>query len=258
MINITAQIEYKGQKFSANLNSPLDISLELSSEKNTQAWYVDLPVIEPVMTEHFTGSVKLGGAVNFRNIFFNPHGHGTHTECVGHITPEVYSINSSLKTFFNVATLITIEPEILSEDDRWMQKGDRVISKKQIQDRFKETDADALIIRTSPNLESKLHHNYSATNPPYIHPDAMEFISKSKIKHLLLDLPSVDRESDEGQLLAHKIYWGYPNHINHERTITEMIFIPNEIEDALYLLELQVAPFRNDASPSRPVLYQLS
>ena len=256
MTKISAYIEHEGTAYRADLNSPLDISLELSSEKNAQAWYVDLPKIEPVMTEQFTGSVALGGAVNFRSIFFNPHGHGTHTECVGHITKEVHSVNTAITKFFSVAQLITLEPETLGADDRWMKKYDLVISASQLKSAWR-ADTDSLIIRTIPNTEAKTHKNYSASNPPYIHPEAMQFIADSDIKHLLLDLPSVDRENDEGLLTAHHMFWQVSAKINHERTITELIYAESSIPDGLYLLELQVAPFKNDASPSRPVLYKL-
>jgi len=40
-------------------------------------------------------------------------------------------------------------------------------------------------------------------------------------------------------------------------TITEFIFVPNTVKDGKYYLNLQVAPFENDASPSRPVLYKI-
>ena len=84
---------------------PLDISMPLSdSEFNPRAWYVEKPRFEPVRTEHYTGSVREGGSVNFRNIFFNPHGHGTHTECLGHITDEVHSVNDVLNQDFFSST----------------------------------------------------------------------------------------------------------------------------------------------------------
>jgi len=38
-------------------------------------------------------------------------------------------------------------------------------------------------------------------------------------------------------------------------TITELIYVPNEIDDGPYLLNLQIAPFTSDASPSRPLLF---
>ena len=44
----------------------------------------------PVVAGDFVGSTASGGPVNFFNIRVNPHGNGTHTECVGHIAREPY------------------------------------------------------------------------------------------------------------------------------------------------------------------------
>jgi hypothetical protein len=41
-----------------------------------------------------------------------------------------------------------------------------------------------------------------------------------------------------------------------EATITEMIYVPDNV-DGSYLLNLQIASFENDASPSKPVLYSV-
>ena len=104
-------------------NNPLDISIPLSNtDENLRAWHVDLPVIEPVRANGFVGAVAEGGSVNFRNIFFNPHGHGTHTECLGHITPTVYSVNQSLKTFFFTAELVSIEPEKIQNNEMMLSR----------------------------------------------------------------------------------------------------------------------------------------
>jgi len=256
MTDLKTHISFKNKHLVADLNQPLDISIELASDKNPTAWYLDLPSIEPVINEHFTGSVELGGVVNFRNISFNPHGHGTHTECVGHIDKNVHSINDSLKHFFSVAKLITIHSSTLECDDKWMKKGDLVISKEALLS-IDLSEIEALIIRTTPNHSGKLTRAYSDSNPCYMHPDAMEVISASNVKHLLIDMPSVDRESDAGKLAAHHLFWQHPENTRYDRTITEMIYVEDVISDGLYLLELQVAPFKNDASPSRPVLYAL-
>ena len=77
------------------------------------------------------------------------------------------------------------------------------------------------------------------------------------VKHLLIDLPSVDKEIDGGALLAHRAFWEYPEKTNLERTITELIYVKNSILDGLYLLNLQISSFENDACPSKPVLYEL-
>jgi len=114
-----------------------------------------------------------------------------------------------------------------------------------------------LIIRTLPNTENKKTKIYSNTNPPYLLPEAAQYIKESNIKHLLLDLPSVDKERDKGLLAAHKAFWGDPKSIRHGCTITELIYVPDIIEDGYYLLNLQLAPFENDAAPSRPLLFKL-
>lgn len=77
------------------------------------------------------------------------------------------------------------------------------------------------------------------------------------VQHVLVDLPSVDRELYGRRLAVHKAFWKHGDPSRNECTITEFIFIKNETEDGVYLLEMQIAPFVNDASPSRPVLYSV-
>ena len=77
-----------------DLSKPIDISIPLTNnDENPIAWYIEKPIIEPVKVGDWTGKVSEGASTNFNNIFFNPHGHGTHTECLGHITRDFYSIN---------------------------------------------------------------------------------------------------------------------------------------------------------------------
>ena len=244
-------------KYQINLSKPIDISISLTNtDENPIAWYIEKPIIEPVVFGDWIGKVSEGkSSTNFNNIFFNPHGHGTHTECLGHITNDFYSINQALKQFFFFAKLITIEPEKIGDDF--------VITKGQISASLNGSTPEALIIRTLPNQKEKKSRKYSNTNPPYLSEDAAIFIRESEIQHLLMDLPSVDKEHDEGKLLAHKAFWNVKDthQLNSDArfsaTITEMIFVPNEIEDGNYLLNLQIASFENDASPSKPVLYAL-
>jgi kynurenine formamidase len=234
----------------------LDISLPLSdTSENPRAWYVDAPEFEPVRANGYIGSIKEGGSVNFRNIFFNPHGHGTHTECLGHITEEIYSINDTMKTFMCVAQLVSITPKkkLFMEND----EQDDMITIDQLKSLEIKSNVEALILRTMPNEASKKHKNYSSTNPPYLDVKCIEFFNKHNIKHLLIDTPSVDRESDGGALAFHHAFWGVPDNLNFDRTITELIFVEDEIFDGTYILDLQVAPFENDAAPSRPVLYKI-
>jgi hypothetical protein len=85
----------------------------------------------------------------------------------------------------------------------------------------------------------------------------MEWIVANQIEHLLVDIPSVDKEQDEGKLLAHKSFWQFPFNTRKNATITELIYVPNHIPDGYYLVNLQYYPFPMDASPSRPLIYAL-
>jgi kynurenine formamidase len=240
-----------------NLSQPIDISIPLDGNSPT-AWYVEQASIEPVREEGFIGKVSEGGNVNFNSIAFNPHGHGTHTECVGHITPEFHSVNQALKTFHFNALLVTINPvKFNGEESKWRKEGDYLITKEQLIAQIGNNEVpEALIIRTLPNKKDKRSKNWSETNWAYIEESAAAHIAKLGIKHLLIDLPSVDREFDGGLLLAHKAFWNYNKTKRIESTITEMIYVPDAIKDGEYFLNLQIASFENDASPSKPVLYE--
>jgi len=110
-------IHHQNISYAVDLSKPLDISIPLrATEKNVNAWYISPPKIEPVTDGDWIGKVSEGASTNFNNIYFNPHGHGTHTECVGHITAEFYSINDTLKKFFFIAELITIHPKKQGDD----------------------------------------------------------------------------------------------------------------------------------------------
>lgn len=235
-------------------SKPIDISLPLSTgDNNTNAWYCESPVIEPVRTEAFLGSVKEGGTVNFRNITFNPHGNGTHTECLGHISKEVYSINDRLQTFFFTARLITVAPK----HKKAFPENDLVIDQEMLEEAFEGPDVEAIVIRTLPN-NNKQGKDYSNTNPPYLTEDAMKWVIEKNFTHFLIDLPSVDREFDDGKLAAHHSFWNYPDRTDSIKTITELIMVPDKVHDGNYILNLMIAPFENDASPSKPVLYEIS
>lgn len=244
-------INHKGNTYKADLGKPIDISIPLrASAENLSAWYVEPPRFEPVRMGDWVGDVNQGGSVNFRNIYFNPHGHGTHTECVGHISKENYTINQHLKSFFFLAELVTVLPEEQKD-------GDFVITRKQIETLLGDKRPEAIVIRTVSNPPAKMNAKYSKTNPPYLHHEAAELIVSLGIKHLLIDMPSVDKEVDGGKLLSHHAFWQYPHHTRLDCTITELIYVPNQVLDGSFLLNLQIAPFENDASPSKPVLYQL-
>ena len=245
-----AIVEYNSRKIEVNISNPIDISIPIDiTKKNVNAWYVEDPKIFPENIEGENISVSEGAVVNFNNIHFNPHAHITHTECVGHITKDVHSVNKNLKYFIFLAELVTVVPESDGEDF--------FISEKQLKTALRNKKRDAIVIRTLPNLEDKKSMKYSNTNPPYLLEEAAVYLREKGIKHLLIDLPSVDKEKEDGKLLAHNAFWNTAGKVRLNATITEFIYVPNHVKDGEYLLNLMIAPFENDATPSKPVLYAI-
>lgn len=245
-----ATIQYNSRKIQIDVSKPIDISIAIDmSKENINAWYVDDPKITPADVDGEIIKVSEGAVVNFNHIHFNPHSHITHTECVGHITEKAHSVNQNLKHYFFVAEVVTVAPE---------NKGnDFFISEKQLKAALRNKKRDAIVIRTIPNLIEKKSKRYSNTNPPFLLKEAAEYLKEKGIKHLLIDLPSVDKEKDEGKLLAHNAFWNTSGKIRMDATITEFIYVPNSVDDGEYLLNLMIAPFENDATPSKPVLYKI-
>jgi len=238
-------IEWDKKMFSVDLNKALDISIPLrSGEKNPNAFGIQHPQFDPFKFENIILSVAQGGSVNCENLLINAHGNGTHTECVGHISKERITINQCLTTFFSMAQLISVEAE------------NNIITKKVVE-KFLNESVESLVIRTLPNDRNKLTKKYSGNNPTYLEAELCEWLREKNIKHLLIDLPSVDAEEDGGELAAHHAFWNYPTQPRMNATITEMIFVDDKIKDGMYLLNIQIASIESDASPSKPVLYEL-
>ena len=262
-----ALLDIEEKNVEVDFSKGLDISISLlfnGDQPNT--YNVGKAISKPYSDGQFIGDTRKGGPCNFETYSITPHCNGTHTECIGHITRERFSILSSLKEEMILSTLITILPETSQENyNPPLNFEDLVITKKQLEDKLKETNfncLDALIIRTLPNTNHKKERDYMQNSSAFFTIEAMNYIVSLGIKHLLVDMPSVDRLFDGGILSAHNIFWETKDkafNINTAcKTITEMIFVPNEIKDGKYLLNLQIAPFSTDAAPSRPILYKIN
>ena len=116
-----------------------------------------------------------------------------------------------------------------------------------------ESTADGILVS---DLEGNIRNYNRHFSELWNVPEAIDLLVKAGIQHLLTDLPSVDREEDGGQLLAHKTFWNYPAEINRKNTITEMIYVPNAVVDGQYLAQIQIPSFQLDAAPSRIFLYK--
>lgn len=246
-----ASIELQKQQYTIDLNKGISISTSFYGKNHLpRAFYAPDLLIEPVRNDGWVGSTSEGGILNFKNVFINPHGNGTHTECVGHIATEPFYIKDCLKNSHHIGQLFTLQP--------MKGNGDSFISKDQVAQFNIEASVNTVIIRTLPNTADDKIKDWSGTNPTYIQADAMALLVEMGIEHFMIDVPSVDRESDEGKLLAHKTFWQYPGEKPRTTaTITEMIFAPNTVKDGLYLVDIQVIPLAMDASPSNIILYEL-
>lgn len=262
-----AIIKIQSKEFKVDFSEGIDISIPLifnGEQPNTYG--VPKAISYPYRDQQFIGDTREGGTCNFETYTLTPHCNGTHTECIGHITNERISILSSLEDIMIPTTVISITPTSTSEDYiPELNKEDRVITKEKLQKELKNYTKDflqALIIRTLPNSNSKKSRDYMKEPASFFSLQAMEYIYSLGVQHLLVDIPSVDRLFDEGFLSAHNIFWKTKDNSSNietkNKTITEMIFVKDDIIDGSYLLNLQIAPFVSDAAPSRPILFQIN
>lgn len=243
-------LSHHGLHYTADLAQPLDISIAVQpGADNPNCYWADDVTVETIVAGDFIGSVKQGGSVNYQKLTITPHGNGTHTECYGHISRDDATIYDCLKQFMFVAELVTVSPQ---------QSGDDFVITRDTTVPLIKHQAEALIIRTAPNDASKKNRRYSNTNPPYMEPALAAHLAAQGYHHLLIDLPSVDREVDGGALLAHRAFWQYPQHTRTACTITELIYVDDSVKDGLYLLNLQIMSLKMDASPGKPILYKLT
>jgi len=232
---------------------------------------------EPLAANGFVGDTRSGGSCNCESVTLVPHCNGTHTEGVGHVTRERVSVHDAALAPLVPAALVSVSPEPAGGNpdtaDPPPREGDVLITAAALQTALSglprleaaAPDLPALVVRTLPNGPEKTRRDWmSPPMAPYFSLEAMDLIVSLGVRHLLTDLPSVDRLLDEGRLAGHRRYWALPPGSTDPAeagrpgaTITEMIYVPDDLPDGLYALSLQVAAWSSDAAPSRPVLCPL-
>lgn len=241
----------KNDTIEIDLDNPIGISIPLKNgSENPNCYWAEPVKFETIKSNNFIGSVADGGPVNYQKLQFTPHGNGTHIEGYGHITNSGATINNQLQTYHFYAALISLNPTKKENGDMVLELNDQLINKDW-------SNIKALIIRTTPNDYSKLTRNYSGTNPPYVSPHLIKFIVEQGIEHLLIDLPSVDKEVDNGALVSHNMFWNTPKKPRKNASITELIYVPSDILDGNYLLNLQLINLEMDAAPCNPTIYKI-
>jgi arylformamidase len=268
---MNARIALGGREVGVDLSRPVSLAVELDFA-GPQPRHFGAPraSAQPFEAPGFAGAVVRGASCNCDVISLIPHCNGTHTECVGHLTRERLDASRVAPLGLQPALLVTVDPESAGAEgsDPEPRASDLLVTRRALERAWLSAapfEARALIVRTRPNRADKRLHDYSAETPPYLTREAAGLLVERGIVHLVVDLPSIDRSRDEGRLTAHRVFFGLPpgatalaQATRPDATITELAFVPEEVRDGAYLLELQVPALGGDAVPSRPLLYPLS
>jgi kynurenine formamidase len=264
-----ARIVLGGREARIDLTQPVDLSIALDFH-GAQPRHFAAPAASATALQvgDFTGAVSAGASCNCEVVTLVPHCNGTHTECVGHLTREALDAWRVVPAGLLPAILVSVTPEAaaLEGSDPVAAGNDRLVTRRALERAWQRAPFEprALIIRTLPNSETKRIRDYSGTTPPYLSREAAELLVERGILHLVVDLPSLDREHDSGRLTAHRLFFGLLPGVGElaaaarpDATVTELAYVPDAAADGAYLLELQVPALGGDAVPSRPLLYAL-
>ena len=261
-------ITHNNFKYQLNTDKTFDISIPYHFNKKQPNFYNVKPgTSSPLKENKKSYTVKSGASCNVFEISMNIHCTGTHTEFVGHLLNDPGNIGKIVNEIFIPSLLISINPiPFANSKDSYhcnVEDNELIIDKELIKASEKfilKYKPKALIIRSYPNPNKKKYFNYQENIAPFFTNNALKYLSSIEIKHLVVDIPSIDRMDDDGLLGNHRLFWNYGREINEElnehseKTITEMTFIPNNIKDGFFFLNLQIPHFVSDAAPSRPLL----
>ena len=260
-----AEIRIKDKDYKIDLNKFYDISIPIDINKKSPSFYDENPLKINYYKDHNNKiwSTKRGASCNVAVIDLNIHCGATHSECRSHITKEDLCISKVIDSSFIPCILISVEPANLIGNDSYhyeIDDNDYIITKKILQNNlesFKDSNIEALAIRTLPNISNEiLSKNYNSESNPFFSNEAIEYLKSLQIKHLIIDLPSIDKIDDGGLLGNHRIFWDLEKEGNNN-TITEFALIDNSITDGFYLLSINILNIKLDASPSRPLIYPI-
>jgi kynurenine formamidase len=275
------RITIDGRAYRSNLVDAHNLAIALHFDEGSKAaqpnaFHLERAHGAPAEAADFIGDTRRGGSANCTNIHFNPHGNGTHTECVGHIVDEAVPVGELATAALTPAVIVSVAPVLLGECDESYgglhEDDDRVVTRRALSDALQNMRqiakpaafCRAVIVRTLPNSTDKKSRTYSGANPPYPTSEAIEWLLEMGCEHVVLDLPSLDREDDGGTLPNHHRFFEVApgahrldDRAPSRRTVTEMAFIPDELDDCVGLLNLQLPRFALDAAPSRPLFYAI-
>ncbi len=291
--NMMLTVELSTEKYQVSITKPLGLAIPVAfiskksaSAKNTavQPSHFSAPFAtsKPMQAGCFIGDTEQGGSCNVNELSINPHCNGTHTETIAHICDLSHELSTTIADItlapLMPCALVSITPikvqnstdgNITVSDESYtpeLATGDQLITRIALESLiadYSNEQLQCLVVRTLPNSKVKCSQMYTQKNqPPFFSRDAILYLNERSVEHLIVDIPSLDRLHDDGLLTCHHLFWQVEEGKHHanerslvNKTITEMVYINNQISDGFYFINLQVPAFINDAAPSNPVLY---
>ena len=285
---IKITIELQSANYQVNIANSCSLAIAVNFNQPTQQpnhFSANAAQATPMQAFDFIGDTKQGGSCNVNELTMNPHCNGTHTESIAHICDfSIDNIKEEVSKSKNIAltlaqinlpalmpcAVISITPELARTTNEnyspEFYEDDLIISRsalKQVLAAYHDEQLQALVIRTLPNENRKLKQTYNSGNQPaFFSREAILYLNERGVEHLVVDLPSIDRLHDEGLMTCHHLFWQVDEgchqvnkHSLVDKTITEMAFVADEVNDGFYFINIQTPAFHNDAAPSRPVLF---
>jgi kynurenine formamidase len=247
-------IKYDNKTYDLEEIQGFDLSFKNKFNGENPTFFNSKPSsLASVKAENFIGDISKGGSCNVNIATLDIHCSGTHTECISHIKDVEYKVVDFCPEGFIPSKLISVFPEksINTTDSYHVPlTTDLVISKELLVQKIKNP-IDSLIIRTLPNSSYKSTQNYDKNPAPFFTTEAINYINELSIKHLLVDIPSIDKANDNGLLGNHHSFF------IKGKTISELLYIPNSLKDSFGFLQIQIPNWHLDAAPSRPIFYPI-
>jgi len=285
-IKITIELNNASYQVSMTSSWSLAIPVNFNQPKQQPNHFsANAALASPMQAGGFIGDTKQGGSCNVNELTINPHCNGTHTESIAHICDfsmdniiEETGISKSRALTLAQLSLpalmpcavISITPKLaIKSGENYSPEfdvDDLIISRSALQQAlasYHDEQLQALVIRTLPNTNNKRQQAYNIDNQPaFFSSEAILYLNERGVEHLVVDVPSIDRLHDDGLMTCHHLFWQVDegsHQVNQKslvnKTITEMAFIDDEVNDDFYFVNIQTPAFHNDAAPSRPVLF---
>lgn len=265
-----AELLWHGENIRIDLGRGTSLAIALDPHGLQPSFFAPGPATaRPLRVRDYVGDVSQGGSCNAEVLEYIPHCHGTHTECRAHLLKNAGHVLGLIDQKPCLAVLVSLHGTPLEETAESgiteTRRHELLLTLGELKAQMRAFPAhkiDALIIRTLPNDVSKCERNYADFETyPVLSKESIAWLAEQDLLHLLIDAPSLDRADDSGKLNNHRCWWGlgHKGEANDPkwvaRSVTEMIFVPDDTPDGHYWLNIELQPLISDAVSSRPVIY---